>query len=64
MGELDEAHENWLEYKKRLLERLRTLMITFDVAEIFAKGKEEKEIYRGARATIIDAINFIKDGEI
>lgn len=64
MSELDKAHEYWLEYKKSLLERLRTLAISFDVATMFTKDEEEKKFYHRAKVVIIDAINFIKDGGI
>jgi hypothetical protein len=64
MGELKKAHEYWLEYKESLLERLKTLGISFDVATMFTKDEEEKKFYHRAKVAIIDAINFIKDGEI
>jgi hypothetical protein len=64
MSELEEAHECWLERKECELERLKKYEIAFDVAEIFAKDKEEKAFYHGARVAITDAIMFIKNGEI
>lgn len=64
MRELDEAHKNWLERKECELERLKKYVIAFDVAEIFAKDKEEKAFYHGAGVAIAEAIMFIKNGEI
>jgi hypothetical protein len=64
MGELEEAHKIWLERKEREIARLREYMIAFDVAAIFAKGKEEKKFYNGAKNAISEAVMFIQNGEI
>jgi hypothetical protein len=64
MGELDEAHKNWLERKEQVIERLNNYMIAFDVAQIFVKDEEEKKFYHNANLAISEAITFIKYGEI
>jgi hypothetical protein len=64
MSEQDEAHKFWLERKERATKRLREYMIAFDVAAIFAKSKEEKKFYNGAKSAISEAITFIEYGEI
>lgn len=64
MSELEEAHRIWLERKARGITRLREYMIAFDVAAIFAKRKEEKKFYNGAKNAISEAIVLIENGEI
>lgn len=64
MGELEEAHKEWLERKNRELKRLEEYMIAFDVAAMFTKNRQQKKFYDGARVAIGEAMTIIKNGEI
>lgn len=64
MGELDEAHKNWLERKDRRIESLKRYVTALEVAAMFSRDEKEKNFYNGVRTAIVEAIVFIQNGEI
>ena len=64
MSELEEAHDDWVRRKKELLGKLEDYAIGLDVVAITSKIKSEQKFYYGVKRAIIEAIKFIKEGEI
>lgn len=62
--ELEKAHKDWVRRKKDILGKLENYVIGLDVVAITSKTKSEQKFYHGVKRAIIEAIKFIKEGEI